>query len=227
MSEAPKWTTCQIVCWALAGLAGLAVLLGTTGSLGFIVALMLGAALAVLLGLVFTRLVCSGETSALEATAGTTVGKMVGTQPVGSGTDGDAAGKDQPASKPAEAKEAAATAPASEKDETDAPTAARTDKDAGEGTRPETLSAPKGGKADNLKEIKGVGPKLEALLHEMGVYHFDQIASWGPDEVAWVDENLKGFKGRVSRDNWVEQARTLAAGGETEFSKRVEDGDVY
>ena len=37
----------------------------------------------------------------------------------------------------------------------------------------------------------------------------------------------KGFKGRVSRDDWVEQAKILAAGGETEFSKRVEDGDVY
>ena len=47
------------------------------------------------------------------------------------------------------------------------------------------------------------------------------------DEVAWVDANLQGFKGRVSRDRWVEQARTLASGGETEFSKRVEDGDVY
>ncbi|MRU14334.1 hypothetical protein FDP25_02710 [Roseovarius sp. A21] len=96
-----------------------------------------------------------------------------------------------------------------------------------EGSRPEALSAPKGGKADNLKEIKGVGPKLETLLHEMGFYHFDQIASWGADEVAWVDANLKGFKGRVSRDNWVEQAKILADGGETEFSKRVDDGDVY
>lgn len=98
---------------------------------------------------------------------------------------------------------------------------------AGEGARPEALSAPKGGKADNLKEIKGVGPKLETLLNEMGFYHFDQIANWGADEVAWVDANLKGFKGRVSRDNWVEQAKTLASGGETEFSKRARDGDVY
>ena len=227
MSEAPKWTMCQIVCWGLAGLAGVAVLLGTTGSLGFIVALMLGAALAVLLGLVFTRLVCTGETSALEEAAGTTVGKVMGTQPVGSGTEGDTADKDETAPKGAEAQKAAATAPAPEKDKTDAPAAARTEKDTGEGTRPEALSAPKGGKADNLKEIKGVGPKLEALLHEMGFYHFDQIANWGPDEVAWVDENLKGFKGRVSRDNWVDQAKTLAAGGETEFSKRVDDGDVY
>jgi predicted flap endonuclease-1-like 5' DNA nuclease len=96
-----------------------------------------------------------------------------------------------------------------------------------EGTRPEALSGPRGGQADNLKEIKGVGPKLEKLLHSMGFYHFDQVAAWTADEIAWVDANLQGFKGRVSRDNWVEQAKILAAGGETEFSKRVEDGDVY
>ena len=51
--------------------------------------------------------------------------------------------------------------------------------------------------------------------------------AWTADEVAWVDANLQGFKGRVSRDTWVEQAKVLASGGETEFSKRVEDGDVY
>jgi predicted flap endonuclease-1-like 5' DNA nuclease len=99
--------------------------------------------------------------------------------------------------------------------------------DTNEGSKPEALSAPKGGKADNLKEIKGVGPKLETMLNDMGFYHFDQIANWGPEEVAWVDANIKGFKGRVSRDNWVDQAKTLASGGETEFSKRARDGDVY
>ena len=96
-----------------------------------------------------------------------------------------------------------------------------------EGTRPDALDGPRDGKADNLKEIKGVGPKLEQVLHSLGFYHFDQIAAWSDDEVAWVDANLKGFKGRVSRDGWVDQAKILAAGGETEFSKRVEDGDVY
>ena len=97
----------------------------------------------------------------------------------------------------------------------------------GEGTKPAALDGPRDGKADNLKEIKGIGPKLEALCNDMGFYHFDQIANWTPDEVAWVNANLVGFKGRVSRDNWIDQAKVLAAGGETEFSKRVEDGDVY
>jgi NADH-quinone oxidoreductase subunit E len=95
------------------------------------------------------------------------------------------------------------------------------------GTKPATLSGARGGNADDLKKIKGVGPKLEAMLHGMGFYHFDQIANWTAAEVAWVDENLEGFKGRVSRDGWVAQAKILAAGGETEFSQRVEEGDVY
>jgi len=96
-----------------------------------------------------------------------------------------------------------------------------------EGTRPEALSAPRGDGADDLKKIKGVGPKLEVLLNDLGFYHFDQIAKWNDAEVAWVDQNLKGFKGRVSRDKWVSQAKTLSAGGETDFSKKVDDGDVY
>ena len=97
----------------------------------------------------------------------------------------------------------------------------------GPGTKPETLEAARDGGPDDLKSIKGVGPKLEALLHSMGFYHFDQVAAWGPEEVAWVDQNLQGFKGRVSRDNWVEQAQILASGGSTEFSKKVDKGAVY
>ncbi len=96
-----------------------------------------------------------------------------------------------------------------------------------EGTRPAALDGPRGGTADNLKEIKGIGPKLEKLCNSLGFYHFDQIANWTADEVAWVDANLEGFRGRVTRDKWVEQAKILASGGETEFSKRVDDGDVY
>lgn len=97
----------------------------------------------------------------------------------------------------------------------------------GGGTRPAGLDGPRGGAADDLKRIKGVGPKLEALLNRMGFYHFDQVAGWTADEVAWVDDNLEGFKGRVSRDQWIDQAKLLAAGGETEFSKKVDDGNIY
>lgn len=97
----------------------------------------------------------------------------------------------------------------------------------GEGEKPATLAAARDGGADDLKKIKGIGPKLEQLCNSMGFFHFDQIAAWSDQEVAWVNANLAGFKGRVSRDNWVEQAKLLATGGETEFSKRVDKGSVY
>lgn len=90
---------------------------------------------------------------------------------------------------------------------------------------PELLEGPRAGNADDLKQLKGVGPKLEGVLNELGVYHFDQIAAWGAEEIAWVDGRLK-FKGRIERDGWIEQAKVLAEGGETEFSKRVAKGDV-
>jgi NADH-quinone oxidoreductase subunit E len=79
------------------------------------------------------------------------------------------------------------------------------------GTKPAMLSAARASGADDLKRINGIGPKLEALLNSMGVFHFDQIASWGADEIAWVDANLEGFKGRVSRDGWVTQAQAFAS----------------
>lgn len=76
---------------------------------------------------------------------------------------------------------------------------------------PELLKEARGGQPDDLKLIKGVGPKLEGILHELGVYHFDQIAGWTPAEVAWVDARLK-FKGRIDRDGWIEQAKSFAGG---------------
>jgi len=81
------------------------------------------------------------------------------------------------------------------------------------GRRPAALSAARAGGPDDLKRIKGVGPKLEALLHSLGFYHFDQIATWTPEELSWVDDNIEGFKGRASRDQWVAQAKVLASGG--------------
>ncbi|MEP2532827.1 NADH-quinone oxidoreductase subunit E [Shimia sp.] len=79
---------------------------------------------------------------------------------------------------------------------------------------------------DDLKQLKGVGPALEKKLHAAGVTTFAQIASWGPDDITEMDDKLS-FKGRIERDGWVDQAKTLAAGEDTEFSKRVAKGDVY
>ena len=80
----------------------------------------------------------------------------------------------------------------------------------GDASKPEGLTAPRGGVADDLKEINGVGPAMEKLLNSLGYYHFDQIAAWTPAETAWVDDNLEGFKGRATRDNWSSQAKELA-----------------
>jgi len=82
----------------------------------------------------------------------------------------------------------------------------------GAGRKPAMLDGPRAGKPDDLKRIKGIGPKLEKLCNALGFYHFDQIAAWSDDEIAWVDANLEGFKGRVSRDGWVAQAKALASG---------------
>ncbi len=92
-------------------------------------------------------------------------------------------------------------------------------------SEPALLTEPREGKKDNLKQIRGIGPKIEGLLNELGIYHFDQIAAWTGENKTWVDARLK-FKGRIDRENWIGQARTLAGGEETAFSKRVEAGDV-
>jgi len=76
-------------------------------------------------------------------------------------------------------------------------------------SKPETLDAARASGADDLKRISGVGPKLEQTLNEMGFWHFDQIAKWTDTEVAWVDSRLK-FKGRIVRDSWIDQAKTLS-----------------
>lgn len=82
----------------------------------------------------------------------------------------------------------------------------------GKPSRPQGLAAARGGKADNLQRISGVGPKLEKTLHSLGFFHFDQIAAWSKDEEDWVDEHLR-FKGRIERDDWIRQAKSLDEGG--------------
>lgn len=80
-----------------------------------------------------------------------------------------------------------------------------------EGSKPgNLLTEARGGQPDDLKRISGVGPKLEGLLHENGVFHFDQIAAWTKSEIAYMDDQLS-FKGRIERDNWIEQAAGFAA----------------
>ncbi|KIC33340.1 NADH-quinone oxidoreductase subunit E [Leisingera sp. ANG-S5] len=104
--------------------------------------------------------------------------------------------------------------------------AAKSEDAAGEETKPLVLKEALGGLPDDLKLLKGVGPKLEEKLNSLGFFHFEQIADWTEAEVAWVDARLK-FKGRITRDGWIEQAKRLQVGDETEFAKRAKAEGIY
>lgn len=121
----------------------------------------------------------------------------------------------QPVSTPAVAK------PAAPKPTAAKPAVAKPAKKA-KADGPERLSAPRKGRADDLKEIEGIGPAMEKLCNEMGFYHFDQIASWSDADVAWVDANMKTFKGRIVRDRWVAQAKLIGSEGLEAFRIRAQ-----
>jgi predicted flap endonuclease-1-like 5' DNA nuclease len=89
---------------------------------------------------------------------------------------------------------------------------------ASDGERPAIAAAV--GAPDDLKRIKGLGPKLATLLASLGVTRFDQIAAWTEADIAEVDRFLGTFQGRILRDNWVEQAGYLARGDEAGFAAR-------
>jgi predicted flap endonuclease-1-like 5' DNA nuclease len=92
------------------------------------------------------------------------------------------------------------------------------------GRRPHGLAGALG-QPDDLKKIRGIGPQNERRLHGLGIWHFWQIATWSEDNVKWVGSYL-AFAGRIDREKWIAQARDLAAGRDTEFSRRVAAGKV-
>lgn len=76
------------------------------------------------------------------------------------------------------------------------------------------------GTADNLQLLKGVGPKLVALLQSLGITRFDQIAAWTEADIAAIDPQLGNFAGRIVRDNWVDQAAYLARRDQAGFEAK-------
>jgi predicted flap endonuclease-1-like 5' DNA nuclease len=78
---------------------------------------------------------------------------------------------------------------------------------------------------EDLKRIRGIGVLIENRLNTMGVVAYEQIANWTAADIDRVSQSLD-FKGRIERENWVEQARILASGGATEFSRRVDRGEM-
>ena len=205
MNKPISSTSCQSGCWILAAVSGVVVLAVCLFliELGILASIFMGAVVFIVVGLLLGWIFCSELKPLVQSNEASTAPSA-------------------PAPAPA-AEAAPVTAPVAQAPEAEAPEVEAVE----DAVRPEALSGARDGGADDLKMIKGVGPKLEIMLNELGFYHFDQIAGWSAAEVAWVNDNLAGFKGRVSRDNWVEQARKLASGQETEFSKRVSDGDVY
>jgi len=90
---------------------------------------------------------------------------------------------------------------------------------------PRPLAASSHGPQDDLKRIRGVGVLIEKRLNAMGISRYEQIANWTSGEIDRVSQILE-FKGRIEREGWVEQARILLNGGQTEFSRRVDRGEV-
>lgn len=161
---------------------------------------------------------------ALVVTAAVAIFFLVaGDRPQAQGRAGSTAGASGGTPDTRAAPAASSTPPASEPPRAPAPSPTP----GGDQTEPERLDAPREGGADDLKRIKGIGPKIEEALNGMGFFHLDQIASWGPAQIAWMDEHLEDFRGRVTRDDWVGQARQLASGRETESSRRADEGDVH
>lgn len=84
-------------------------------------------------------------------------------------------------------------------------------------SEPDTPPTPASDGSDDLTRIKGVGKKLAATLHDLGVTSFAQIAEWDDTEIDRIDAQLGRFEGRIRRDSWVEQAKFLAAGDTAGF----------
>lgn len=210
---------CRGRCRAGGALAGLVVLGFQLGSLGLVAALFLGLVTAWLFGGFLVWAFCGPR----PAAAAPYVAPPAPVQPV-------AVAQASPEPQPAPAFVAAPLAapvaePVSESAvQAPAPRASRARSKVApvvEGRKPRALKAPRKAGADDLKVLEGIGPALEKACNELGIWHYDQIAKWGEAEVAWMDANLKGFRGRVSRDRWVAQAKIIVDEGLASFLERA------
>lgn len=82
------------------------------------------------------------------------------------------------------------------------------------------------GSADDLLKIKGIGPKLNEVLNGLGVHRFDQIANWSAGDVDKVDDHLGAFKDRIGQEEWIPQAKLLAAGNHSEWERIYGAGTI-
>jgi len=207
-------TNCGIYCWSVGVVSGVLAFVVLWGLLGAapLVALVLGAVLAAGAGFFLVWAFCAplldSQGEAIETSAAPVAQPPAPERPVAAA---------QPVAPPAPPPAAPEPAPESVAEPAPEPAVAAV------GAPPAgvRLMARPDGEADDLKRIKGIGPKLEQKLNSMGIWHFSQIARWAEDDVAWVDATLN-FRGRIVRDDWIAQARVLSEGGETEFSRRAD-----
>ena len=91
--------------------------------------------------------------------------------------------------------------------------------------KPPVLPAARHGAPDDLTLIEGVSLLQQTTLYSLGVFHFDQIAAWSEENVAWVDQYLR-LQGRIDEQEWLEQARELAAHGPAAARRALESEDA-
>ncbi len=228
--------------WIVAAIAGVIVLLFVSGigDLHWLAGLFLGAITFGLLGATLIWLNCH-EMPELFADQGATTGtdwqrEMMDRQPesllVGGALGPDpvaqmpivAGAMPAPAPAPAAKAEAAAPKPEASKPAVSKAAPAKTEPAK---AKPAAGRKTKAAPSDDLMRIKGIGPKLSDWLLENGIRRYAQIAEWDAATVADYAQRLGRMGNRIEADDWVGQAKLLAAGGETEFSHRVDDGEVY
>ncbi|OCL89310.1 hypothetical protein [Arcobacter porcinus] len=86
--------------------------------------------------------------------------------------------------------------------------------------KPSLLSS--SSRKDKFTKIKGIDEELEARLYDLGVYQYDQIAFWTSKNCEWV-ENFLGITGYIKENQWLEQAKILRTGRETNYSQKLID----
>lgn len=208
-----KRSVCNRNCWTSGAIAGVVVLLFASGigDLGWGAGLFLGAVTAILFGALMVWLVCNAPVETVTLHDGLTrtdwEREAIERQPesllvsAALGPDGATSATQMPIM-------AGAMPMAQLQAEMATPNSA----------------APK--TADDLRRIKGVGPKLSDWLARNGVTRFDQIAAWDMAAIQDHARQLGRMGSRIEADDWVGQARILAAGGETEHSRRVQRGEA-
>jgi predicted flap endonuclease-1-like 5' DNA nuclease len=105
-----------------------------------------------------------------------------------------------------------------------APESARAAPPATRRAKPPILAAPRNGAPDDLTLIESISQMQQTTLYALGVFHFEQIAAWTPEHVAWVDQYLR-LRGRIDEEEWLEQAADLAREGPAAARRVFEEQD--